>query len=165
MIEIMPAEVFVKAAVLCLLLCLFARGEADFNFRKVSMATAGLTLGSLPLEGLLKDRPGVFALLPIVILIVLILMRFCWVAWWQALLVALPFVGVSLGLSLVTADLTARSGAAFSRQWRFCAQRHFARAARAHGHHQPGHAGRGRDAGWGAGAADRSGPRDFAPGG
>lgn len=115
MIEIMLAEVFVKAAVLCLLLYLFARGEADFNFRKVSMVTAGLTLGSLLLEGLLKDHLGVFVLLPIVILTVLILMQFCWVTWWQALLVALPFVGVSLGMSLVTADLTARSGAAFTR--------------------------------------------------
>jgi len=80
-------ETFVKAFVLLILVYVVARGEADYDFRKVAMVTAGIVLGCVVIEGLLFSRIGLFVLLPMAAFIVFMVMKFCWVRFWKSLLI------------------------------------------------------------------------------
>ena len=91
MIELMVAEVCIKALALVGILYLVARHEADFSFQTVAMVTAGLMAASVVLDALLTPYIGLFTAVPIVLLVVMAVHRFCWVPWQKAILVALLF--------------------------------------------------------------------------
>lgn len=105
MITLMLAEIFLKAAVLCILLILFARHEADYSFQKVAVVTAAITLGSILLEAFGKATLGWLILIPLVAFILFMLTTFCWVRWWKALIITVLFLAFNIvlayGVSLV----------------------------------------------------------------
>lgn len=92
MIISLIVEVFIKAFLLLILLYIVARDEADFEFRKVVMVTAAITLGGVIIEATLTRHIGLWTLVPVAALIVFMIMKFCWVGFWRALLVAVPFL-------------------------------------------------------------------------
>jgi hypothetical protein len=92
-------EVFIKAFLLLILLYIVARDEADFEFRKVTMVTAGLTLGAVILDAFLTRYIGMLTIIPIAALAVFMVMKFCWVRFWRSLLVVIPFLMLNIMIS------------------------------------------------------------------
>jgi len=103
----LAAQIFLEAGVLCLLLYLVARHEADYSFQKVAMVTAGITVGSLLLEGLLSEHIGNFTVLPVLGFVIVMLMTFCWVSFSKSIIVVVVFccfhVGLAMGVSALQA--------------------------------------------------------------
>lgn len=97
--ELMVAEIFIKAFVLCALLYLVARHEADFQFAKVAIVTAGITLGSFFIEVLLVDRIGLWTVFPIIAFILFMIVKFCWVSFWKGLVVTVLFMTFNIALA------------------------------------------------------------------
>jgi hypothetical protein len=108
MIEIAIAEVFIKAAVLCFLLYIVARHEADFSFQKVAMVVAGITLAAVLLDAILKPYIGYFSAIPIAVASAALIVRFCWVNWPKAILVTAIFLAINIGLGLAAGALFKR---------------------------------------------------------
>ena len=92
-------EVFIKAFLLCILLYIVASEEADYDFRKVTMVTAGIVLGTVIIDAVLTRFIGMLALLPILAFIVFMVMQFCWVRLGKALLIAVPFLILNIMIS------------------------------------------------------------------
>jgi hypothetical protein len=93
--ELMIGEIFLKALVLCGILFLVARREADFEFSKLVLVTCGITLGSFAMEAFLApalaDYMPFFASATITFLLAATFMtfmvvRFCWVRLWKGIL-------------------------------------------------------------------------------
>lgn len=57
MMELMIGGIFLKALVLCGILFLVARHEADFKFKKVVWVTCGITFGSFAMAESVKPMP------------------------------------------------------------------------------------------------------------
>ena len=108
-------EVFIKAFLLCILLYIVARDEADFEFRKVTMVTASIVLGAVILDAILTRFIGLFTLIPIAAFIVFMIMRFCWVRFWRSLLVAVPFLILNIMISTSVASFRQKADAAIAR--------------------------------------------------
>lgn len=107
MIEIMFIEIIAKALVLCLILYLVARHEADYSFHKVAMVTAAIGLGTLLIDVLCRPHIGWFALLPVVAFVMFMLMKFCWISFLKAALVTVIFIAFCVVFSIgVTVVLT-----------------------------------------------------------
>ncbi|MFH0879837.1 MAG: hypothetical protein V2A34_09005 [Lentisphaerota bacterium] len=99
-------DIFVNAFVLCGILFLVARHEADFEFAKVAMVSAFISLGNILLPGLLflslqqlglQGMPafGIWvagSLLMITAFFIFMIMKFCWVSFPKALLVLVLFM-------------------------------------------------------------------------
>ncbi len=92
-------ELFINAFLLLILLYIVARDEADFEFRKVMMVTAGIVLGTVILDGVLTRYIGAFALIPIIAFVVFMVMKFCWVRFWRSLLIVIPFLILNSSIS------------------------------------------------------------------
>ena len=97
----------VKALILCGLLYAFARHEADFDYQKVLMVTAGIVLGATLIEGFLGPWIKWFTCIPVLALMVALLMKFCWVSLGKAILVAAIFTTLNTGLNVGAAMLSA----------------------------------------------------------
>jgi hypothetical protein len=107
-------DTFLNAFVLCGLLFLVARHEADFEFRKVAIVSAFISLGNTLLPGLLflclMDRglsPEIAfliwlvgSLLLIMAFFVFMIMKFCWVTFPKALLIMILFIAFSAAFNL-----------------------------------------------------------------
>lgn len=113
----MIGEILLKALVLCGLLYLFARHEADFEFRKVALVTCGITLGDFALEAFLTPSlafymPTIAAaavtFLFAIVFVTFMVVRFCWVRLWKGLVVTILFMAFNVGLSMAAAYAVAR---------------------------------------------------------
>lgn len=115
MIISLIVEVFVKAFLLLILLYIVARDEADFEFRKVTMVTAGIVLGAVILDATLTRFIGLLTLVPIAVLIVFMVMQFCWVRFWRSLLVAIPFLILNIMISTAVTDFNQKADSAIAK--------------------------------------------------
>ena len=106
------AEILFKAGILCLLLYLMARHEADYSFTKVAMVTAGITLGNLLMEVFLMHYIGWLTIIPIAGFVIFMLMQFCWIPFKKAVLVTVPFLAVCILLTMGMTVLQKRANAA-----------------------------------------------------
>lgn len=97
--ELMIGQILLQALILCGLLYLIARHEADFEFAKVAMVVAGITLGNFIIELTLIPRIGVFTPLAEIAFVVFMITKFCWVRWWKAVIVSVLFIAVQLGMA------------------------------------------------------------------
>jgi hypothetical protein len=109
--------IFLKALVLCGILFLVARHEADFEFNKVVWVTCGITLGNFALEAFLA--PALIKYMPFLVVaavtfviaaafVTFMVVRFCWVRFWKGIIIAILFMGFSAGLSLAGVIVTAK---------------------------------------------------------
>ena len=114
MIISMIVEVFIKAFLLCILIYIVAREEADYEFRKVTMVTAGIILGAVILDAALTRYIGLLTLLPIAVFVVFMVMQFCWLRFWQALLVAIPFLILNIMISGAVTSFQTKANAAIA---------------------------------------------------
>ena len=98
------------AIVLCLILYLFGKDDADYDFHKVLMVVAGTALGNTVLSVALSSAlpPAYVAWarpLVEVAFSAFMVMSFCWISIWKSILVVLIFsllhVGFGLGMTLV----------------------------------------------------------------
>ena len=99
MLELMLIEVFVKAFVLCGLLYLIAKHEADYGFQKVAMVTAGLALGSVLIDATVAPHLGPWTAIVHVAFIAFMLMSFCWISLGKTLIVVVLFSGVHFAIA------------------------------------------------------------------
>jgi hypothetical protein len=97
--DLVFASIILQALILCGLLYLIARHEADFEFAKVAMVVAAITLGNFMIEKMLTPRIGLFSLGAEFTFVVLMIWKFCWLRWWKALVVSLLFVAVQVGMT------------------------------------------------------------------
>lgn len=115
MIISLIVEVFIKAFFLFILLYIVARDEADFEFRKVTMVTAGIVFGAVILDVTLTRLIGLFTLIPIAAFIVFMVMQFCWVRFWRSLLVAVPFLILNIMISTAVTGFHQKADAAIAK--------------------------------------------------
>lgn len=108
-------EVFVKAFLLLLLIYIVARDEADFDFRKITMVTAALTLGAVVLDAVLTRFIGAFTLIPIAALAAFMVMKFCWVRFGRSLLIVIPFLVINIMISSSIGSFHKKADAAMTR--------------------------------------------------
>ena len=108
-------EVFIKAFLLLILLYIVARDEADFEFRKVTMVTAGIVLGAVILDAVLTRFVGIFTLIPIIAFVVFMVMKFCWVRFWRSLLVVIPFLILNIMISSSVTSFQKKADTAVAR--------------------------------------------------
>ena len=98
--DVMIANIFLQALVLCGLLWLIARHEADLDFAKVAMVVAGITLGNFVLQAVLAKHIGLFVIPTQIVFMVWMLCTFCWLRWWKATIVVVLFAAISFGMSV-----------------------------------------------------------------
>lgn len=112
MITIMAAQIFLQAGLLCLILYVVAKHEADYSFAKVAMVTAATVAGSTLIEVLLTERIGWLAIFPVFAFVTFMLMTFCWISLGKSIVVVVLFMGVhvavGMGIQAVERRLTAR---------------------------------------------------------
>ena len=120
MIELMFVEIAAKALVLCLILFLVARHEADYSFLKVAMITAAIGLGTMLIDVLCRPHIGWFALLPVIAFVMFILMKFCWISLTKAAIVTVIFMAFcvvfSMGVTAVIAPVNKSMQTAMTRR-------------------------------------------------
>lgn len=112
--DMMIVEIFLKAFVLCGLLYIVARNEADFEFAKVAMVTAGISLGTFFLDFLLQPRIGILSLIPSFAFVMFMVMKFCWAPFWKAFLVTFLYllfnIILAVGLLLLMGKMAESQG-------------------------------------------------------
>ncbi len=109
MLGLAIAEVFLNASVLCVLLFMIAKYEADYSFPKVAMVTAGLVLGNMIVQVILTPHlPKGYEWLLFVAMFAFtafMIMTFCWITFWKSALVVILFfswqVGVTFAMEIV----------------------------------------------------------------
>jgi hypothetical protein len=97
--ELMIGQILLQAFILCGLLYLIARHEADFDFAKVAMVVAGITFGNFFIELSLLPRIGLFTILVEIAFVVFMTTKFCWLRWWKAVIVSVLFVAAQVGMA------------------------------------------------------------------
>ncbi len=114
MFELMLAETFANAAILCTLLYLIAKHEADFSFAKVAMVVAAIQLAGFLTQAFLFERIGWFTLAVSFVLALLLVNRFCWLNMKKTLLVVILFcifqAGTKIGMTAISAHFKPQSG-------------------------------------------------------
>lgn len=112
--DMMIVEIFLKAFVLCGLLYLVARNEADFEFAKVAMVTAGITVGTFFIDIFLQPRIGFFSIIPSIAFVVFMIMKFCWAPFWKAILVTFLYllfnILLAVGIILLIGKMNESAG-------------------------------------------------------
>ena len=110
--ELLIGGIFLKAVVLCGILFLVARREADFEFNKLVLVSCGITLVSFALEAFLEPAlanympffvSAAVTLLLALAFMTFMIVRFCWVRLWKGILVTILFMLFSIGLSVAEA--------------------------------------------------------------
>jgi hypothetical protein len=107
MFELMLAETFVNAAILCGVLFLVAKHEADFSFSKVAMVAAAIQLVAFLTQVFLFDKIGWFTLAFSFVFALLLVKRFCWLSVKKSLLVVAIFCVFQAGTKLGFASIAA----------------------------------------------------------
>ncbi len=104
--ELLFIEIFVNAAVLCLILFLIAKHEADYSFQKVAMTTAGISLGSFLIHVFLFDKIGWYSLILMFAFSAIMIKTFCWISLGKTLIVIAIFctfqIGGKVGIHLIS---------------------------------------------------------------
>ncbi|MCK5849773.1 MAG: hypothetical protein KAH23_02565 [Kiritimatiellae bacterium] len=102
---LMIVQVFMQAAVLCGILYVVAKYEADYSFQKVAMVAAGITLGNMLITALLrehiKDDLRWILVFPCIAFTAVMIMSFCWISLWKSVLVVVIFVLFQTGTDVV----------------------------------------------------------------
>lgn len=110
MFELMLAETFVNATILCTILYVVAKHEADFSFAKVAMVVAGIQLVAFLVQVFLFDRIGWFTLAVSFVFTLLLVKQYCWLNMKKTLLVVVVFslfqAGTKVGVTAITAYFT-----------------------------------------------------------
>ena len=99
MITIMAAQIFIQAALLCGILYLVAKHEADYSFAKVAMVTAATVAGAALIEVLLTEHIGWLTIFPVLGFVAFMLMTFCWISLGKSIVVVVLFMGVHVAIS------------------------------------------------------------------
>ncbi|MBT3191771.1 MAG: hypothetical protein HN341_04385 [Verrucomicrobia bacterium] len=111
MLGFMLGDIFVSAAILCVILHLVAKHESDYSFAKVAMVTAAISLGGFLIQVFLFERIGWFTIGLVFVLAMFMIMTFCWVRFWKALLIVTLFclfhTGIRVGIKGITGALFA----------------------------------------------------------
>jgi hypothetical protein len=84
-------SLFMDPAVLCLLLYVITKGQAEADFGRVFFVCLGIGLGSAAIALALGPMIGFFALVPVLALGVFLLMRFCYTSLPQSIGVLAAF--------------------------------------------------------------------------
>jgi len=109
MFELMLAETFLNAAILCTILYVVAKHEADFSFAKVAMVVAGIQLASF-LAQVFLNTVAWFTLLISFVFTLLFVQKFCWLSFKKTLVVVLIFcvfqAGTKVGFNAIAAQFT-----------------------------------------------------------
>jgi hypothetical protein len=107
--ELMLGEIFLDAGILCVILFLVAKHEADYSFAKVAMVTAGIGLGSFLIHIFLFDKIGWLSLLVIFALASVMIKVFCWLSFPKTILVVALFcmfqIGTKFGMNAIAGYL------------------------------------------------------------
>lgn len=115
-------NVLVKAGVLSGILYLIARDEADLDLQKTAIVVSVITLGTLMIDMVfmmsfmsLESLTGLLAriglrVLASLVFVIIILMKFCWVRFWKAVLATILFFVANallmVGVQLIVAMLS-----------------------------------------------------------
>jgi hypothetical protein len=116
--ELMFGSFLFRALVLCGALYLVAKDEADFEFRKVALVTAGITIGTTLIDILLDPYVGLFTFLFDAAFMTWMVCKFCWAPVKKAALVTVLFFAVNigfkvgLGFALIAMGVSATNSAA-----------------------------------------------------
>lgn len=116
MIALAVGQIIIEAAVLCLILRLIAKHEADYSFAKVAMVTGGMSLGSILIDALLSPHIGRFAILAVLAFIAFMLWTFCWTSFRKTVLVIAFFTAFHVLLATGSAILHEKMNEAVERQ-------------------------------------------------
>lgn len=98
--------IFFNALVLCGLLYLFARDYADYEFHKVAIVAAVISVGVKLLQWTLAPYLEAWVALPMAAFIIYMLMKFCWVTLKQAVLILVLFTTCHVLVALALDGLT-----------------------------------------------------------
>jgi hypothetical protein len=110
-VELKIAAILIQAGILCGLLYVFGKDEADRDFQKVAMVVAVISLINFLVEALLAPKIGLWVLLVELAVIVFFVEKFCWLPWKRATLVALLLMIVNAGMAFGMAMLIAKMDA------------------------------------------------------
>ena len=114
MAGMMLTGIFLKAFVLMALLYFLARDEADYDFPKVAMVSAGILLIDSLSGAFLQPHLGLLVFVPVMGGSLWLIKTFCWLTWKKASLVTLIFftisIGFNVGAALVLKSMMASGG-------------------------------------------------------
>ena len=112
--ELTFADIFIKAFILCGILYLVARHEADLHFSKLCIASALISVGCSTINLLLAEHIGFFSIIPAFGFMIFILMKLCWLSFKKALLASVIYTIIStlitIGLALAMAHVFGNNG-------------------------------------------------------
>ena len=100
MFEFMIGDVFLNAAILCAILYLVAKHEADYSFAKVAMVTAVTGLGAFLIQIFLFEMIGWYTIGLVFLLTAAMIMTFCWVRLWKTVIVVTLFCAFHVGIQI-----------------------------------------------------------------
>lgn len=87
--------------VLLILLWLVARHEAELEFSVIFLVSLGIGLGSMAISHVLAPYLGMFTLIPIAMLAIYLLMRFCHTSLQRSAIVVGLFIAYQIGFALL----------------------------------------------------------------
>jgi hypothetical protein len=109
MLDVMIVGLTVQALLTCLVLYVAARHEADYDFQKVLVVTAGLAVVNVVLDYALKPQIGLFYIIPCLAITVWVFHDACWLPWPRAFLCTFLLAGLNamaaLGIGFVAGKL------------------------------------------------------------
>jgi hypothetical protein len=108
------ADITSNAVILCLILYLVAKHEADYSFAKVAMVTAVIGLVAFLVQTFLFDKIGWFTMAVVFVLATALVKQFCWLRWGKTILVVVLFcachVGLKIGMAMLKGEPVEQSG-------------------------------------------------------
>jgi len=138
--ELMIAEILIKAAVLAGILYFIAKDEADFDFQKVAMVVAGITLGTFCIDtvflfsmfGLFAEESPFLGLILRIglrfaanfVFVLIMIVKFCWVSVKKGILATILFFvfnsilvfGVQFTMAALSRSVDEAGGSLMDRQ-------------------------------------------------
>lgn len=103
--EILAAKIFIEAAILCGLLRLIAKHEADCSYTKVVIVSAVMTTVNFFLLAILLPKIGFFVIIPIALFVSFMISTFCWVSKGKSIIIVTIYLAFHLGLTALVAFL------------------------------------------------------------
>jgi hypothetical protein len=101
MIEMAIGQIFLRAFILCGLIYAFARHEGDYNFQKVAMLVGLIVVVEVMLQMTIGEKVGEWVAIPLMVIVVWLLMKICWLSLKKALVITAAFGLCNLGLNLI----------------------------------------------------------------
>ena len=94
-------SLFIDPAVLCVLLYIITKGEAEADFGRVFFVSLGIGLGAAAIVAALGAALGLLALIPVFALGVFMLMKFCYASLPQSAAVLGIFAVYKIAISIL----------------------------------------------------------------